>query len=291
MIIKLLHYLTKQLRITMSTINRHGYLSKGHYMSAENEILKQLVDLSAMLDMPATQDQRKSLPQSKSHTWKARIVSKIKGMCWHQALGEINTAAIARYHSSNASHLRKGGVQTISYTWSIEKDGRIILCNDFKSKTWSQGTRDIAGDENALYMSVCFCGNFRGKGHDKGSFGPTQEQMNAGENLWRVCRNYFKWSKAEIKGHFDFGKPACPGHVLETMITSMRHGIEADLSYDSPKGRQALLNHFGANLVVDGLWGKKSTEALKAFQNGNLLVPDGIWGKKTEAVINELLGA
>ena len=262
-------------------------------MSAENDILKHLVDLSAMLDLPATQDQRKSLPQSKTHKWRTRSVKDIKGMCWHQALGEINTVGIARYHSSTSSHLNKGkGVQTISYTWSIEKDGRIILCNDFKSKTWSQGTRDIAGDENALYMSVCFCGEFRGKGHDKGSFGPTEPQMQSGMLLWRVCRNYFKWSKAEIKGHFDFGKPACPGLILEGMITSMRHGIEEnEISFESPKGRQALLNHMGANLVVDGLWGAKSTAALKAFQSKYKLVPDGIWGKKTEAVINELLEA
>ncbi len=260
-------------------------------MSAEKAILTKLSVLADLLDLPATQDQRKSLPQSKSHTWKTRIVSKIKGMCWHQALGEISTIGIARYHSSNTSHLRKGGVQTISYTWSIEKDGRIILCNDFKSKTWSQGTRDIAGDENALYMSVCFCGDFNGEGH-KGKREPTQQQMLSGMLLWRVCRSYFKWSKAEIKGHFDFGKPACPGHVLETMITSMRHGIQGnDLSYDSPKGRQALLNHFGAELVVDGIWGDKSILALKSFQTKYKLVPDGIWGKKTEAVINELLGA
>jgi len=44
---------------------------------------------------------------------------------------------------------------------------------------------------------------------------------------------------------------------------------------------QEMLNHYGANLTVDGVYGKATHEAVEAYQRGNGLVPDGWAGSKT----------
>jgi murein L,D-transpeptidase YcbB/YkuD len=47
------------------------------------------------------------------------------------------------------------------------------------------------------------------------------------------------------------------------------------------KSMQALLNVYGANIAVDGIFGPKSTIALKNYQTSHNLTADGICGEKT----------
>lgn len=50
---------------------------------------------------------------------------------------------------------------------------------------------------------------------------------------------------------------------------------------------QALLNVFGAGLVVDGIFGPLTQAAVKAFQKANGLVQDGIVGEKTSRALQD----
>ncbi len=47
------------------------------------------------------------------------------------------------------------------------------------------------------------------------------------------------------------------------------------------KSMQALLNVYGANIKADGIFGPKSTVALKTYQTSHNLTADGICGEKT----------
>lgn len=51
---------------------------------------------------------------------------------------------------------------------------------------------------------------------------------------------------------------------------------------------QKALNEFGASLVVDGIYGRKTSQAVRDFQKSNGLTVDGLFGRKTLAKILEL---
>jgi peptidoglycan hydrolase-like protein with peptidoglycan-binding domain len=44
-------------------------------------------------------------------------------------------------------------------------------------------------------------------------------------------------------------------------------------------------------LIIDGIFGKYTLNALKIFQKDNNLIPDGIFGPKTKEVMNKILAA
>lgn len=55
------------------------------------------------------------------------------------------------------------------------------------------------------------------------------------------------------------------------------------------KKLQKCLNHFGANLKIDGVFGNITRGAFISWESKNNLKPDGIYGKKSYAVMKELL--
>ena len=90
----------------------------------------------------------------------------------------------------------------------------------------------------------------------------------------------------DLWGHHNFGKPACPGAVMQGVVDSIR-------SYAAPTRRlttvidwQSALNKVGAALEVDGVWGSQSRAALVDFQRTQQgLVVDGIRGPMSEAAL------
>ena len=98
----------------------------------EAKILRQLTSASRGVKLEKPHDGRAELavnPRGKK--WKARDPEKLQGLVWHQELGWGSVEAVARYHTSKSSHLYRGGVESIAYTWAIRRDGQIVLCNDF----------------------------------------------------------------------------------------------------------------------------------------------------------------
>ncbi len=60
--------------------------------------------------------------------WKAQI-----GCQLHR--GWESVEAVAKYHAGKTPHLRRGGVESIAYTFAIRREGQIVLCNDFREGT------------------------------------------------------------------------------------------------------------------------------------------------------------
>lgn len=56
---------------------------------------------------------------------------------------------------------------------------------------------------------------------------------------------------------------------------------------EAVKDVQTLLNIFGANLVVDGIFGPNTEASVKFFQSQNQLLVDGIVGPQTMAALSK----
>lgn len=257
----------------------------------ETELLKRLAGITGRDGLAPVVDLRTSLATNAGvEQWRRRDTEQVKGFVWHQGLSWGSVEGVARYHTGHGSHLHKGGVASIAYTWAIRRNGQIVLCNDFDKKVWSQGYLERDGDENAEFMSVMFEGFFRAPTVTDSSAGePTREQISAGLLLWSVCRESWRWKDSDLYGHYHFGKPACPGNTMKTIIEAVRFDTEEttfDLS--GAKGRQEALKKLGYYKgKADGSWGPLSKGALLLFQVKYKLVADGIWGPKTEAAIME----
>lgn len=263
--------------------------------SMENKILKTLATACTATDLPMALDGRGLLATNSNATpWKERDVASLEGMAWHQELGWGTIEGVAKYHTGPKSHM--GAKESIAYTWGIRRDGQIVLCNDFRKKTWSQGYRDRPGDENAEFMSVMFEGLFRSPTvNDSAAGEPNTAQLFAGLMLWQVCRSEWKWDSQDLYGHFQFGKPACPGNTLETIVRAIRFNIppKSDLviyDWNVVADRQTALLKLGyLEGTADGLWGPMSKGALADWQLDMGLDHDGLWGPMTERKMNEVL--
>ena len=258
----------------------------------ETTILNRIAEASTGLGTIEPFDGRTSLKRnSRGKKWKTRDVDALKGMVWHQELGWGSVEAVAKYHTGKNSHLHRGGVESIAYTFAIRRDGQIVLCNDFKKAPWSQGFKGRPGDENAEFMSVMLEGLFKAPGVTDPSAGePNDKQMLAGLTLWHVCREEWGWNENDLYGHYHFGKPACPGDTIQTIIDSVRANVQKpQYDFGTVEGKQQALKDLGFYAgAVDGSWGPQSRGALIRFQEKHGLVPDGIWGPKTEVA---MLGA
>lgn len=137
---------------------------------------------------------------------------------------------------------------------------------------------------------------------------PHPEAMAALEDLvlsYLVPRYGLDVADGGLVGHFDAGKPACPGDALEQWVREQRGEdvrIQADdptvpltidaRRLDSVQERQQALLDLGYDLGrwgADGKWGEASKAALMAFQGAAGLVPDGLWGPKTARAVQEAL--
>lgn len=259
----------------------------------ENEVMKAVANGVRGLKLPKPKDLREALKTNpRGRKWKSRRVDLLKGFVWHQELGWGSVEAVAEYHTGKDSHLVTGGTESIAYTWAIRRDGQIVLCNAFDKATWSQGYKGRKGDENAEFMSVMYEGLFDGEGVTDASRGePNEEQMLSGLVLWRVCRGLWEWEADDLYGHYLFGKPACPGGTLSTIVDAIRaNAPRRSFDLNSVNGRQEALKALGFYTgSVDGLWGPASKGALVVFQAENGLSGDGVWGPRTQAKMLEIL--
>ena len=207
-------------------------------------------------------------------------------------------SGVAKYDISPDCHLAPGvGVPSISYTMFVERPGAIYLCNDVEAKTWSQGDGSKPGDENEMFLAICFGGNFSGDGYT-GSQDPSVEQIAALPKLWQHLKDVLSLKNNGLHGHYDFGKPACPGNILKAMIENIRSVKDwADpvFSFDignfmSSTGRQKALQRLGYYTGdLDGIWGSGCRAALSKFQRAVGLTPDGVWGDLTTNAVTAAL--
>ena len=221
-------------------------------------------------------DLRDKLPTNTTgYTFRNRDVNRLEGMAFHQALSWGTIEQIHKYHTG-PNHMDKNGLSRISYTVGIRRNGEVCMLNDLETKTWSQGYRNRAGDENAEFIGVMFEGMFSwGKeteylGQRLGE--PTEHQIASALQVWNDSADFFNWDCRDIYGHFDFGKESCPGRTIEAII----RGIRTQYDFDVTKERTRFLkayefkdttafqesvnrSGFGVKIGVDGVWGARET--------------------------------
>ena len=239
-------------------------------------------------------DLRGKLPSHASKSFARRDPSKLKGLTGHHTAGPTGTyerfLAVAEYHVG-PNHVSSTGAPGILYTLGIDKDGVVCIFHDLEVATWSQGTRSIPGDENADYLAVLVLGDFSSKDHQGSE--PTLDQMHAFLGVAKACR--WLWGLSfDFTGHFQFGKPACPGATLETIIrAAATHVVVVDPRSREPMTMlevQVALDRLGFDPgPIDGLPGPSTRSAICAFQKSADLVVDGQAGPATIAALDRAL--
>lgn len=245
------------------------------------------------------QDSRTTLPRGPGK-WGKRRVENILGIVVHHTAGGGDVVATARYHSG-PNHVDIDGMPGIGYTFFIDAQAVVHLCNDLDDATWSQGghgAQDLDGDgkvdghPNKNYLSICVGGNFDSPLNPTGEQ-PTGDQIVAfvalvghltGHAPSSVFPAHLLGALAHVGlavwGHDAFGKAACPGSILSAICRAMRN---ANASPRSTKLWQLALDTEGFSPgPADGKWGPRSKGALVAFQRARGLPVTGVRDRMTE---------
>lgn len=227
---------------------------------------------------PKIVDIRDQLPVHETRRFARRKLSDIRGVVYHHLAGDFPVDGVARYHVSEDCHISPGkGCPGIVYTFFVEKDGTVYLCNDLENVTWAQGGGTVPIPQaraNVQFVSVGFRGDFSSKGH-KGKNKPTEQQLDVARRLWFHLKDQLDLSEDMLFGHYDFGKAACPGDDIAKVIeTVCAEGLQVKPNLprsieDWQKGLVRLGHDLGTygpkKDGVDGSWGKASQEALDLF--------------------------
>ena len=234
-------------------------------------------------------DMRGNLAKHASKTFSDRAVGSLQGVAFHHSAGSTGGLdkflAIARYHVG-PNHISSTGAPGICYSMGITADGEVAIFHPLEAKTWSHG------NANSSHVGVLVCGDFSTPGHDAKEPSP--------EQLWAVCcvalafRSVFGVGFG-FAGHFDFGKPRCPGSTIEAMVRAMRTHVAQPHdagNLDSLAAVQTALGKLGYTPgTPDGIMGPKTRGAICAFQKGAGLQVDGIAGPRTRASLSAAVAA
>lgn len=184
------------------------------------------------------------------------------------------------------------------------QDRRFVVYRlwDDEWHTWHTGD-----DENEDGVGVAWSGSFRTRHAPTFStLDPHPTAMEAGQSLivdYLLPRYNLK--PDALRGHFDAGKPTCPGDAIEEWVRQTRgedfddreNAEEATAKVDMRpldtwRQRQAALVDLGFDVGpagVDGVFGFATRRAVEAFQDSVGLVSDGVWGPRTEAAMRRAL--
>jgi N-acetyl-anhydromuramyl-L-alanine amidase AmpD len=147
--------------------------------------------------------------------WSVRELTGINRIIIHQELGEANVEAVNHYHIRK-NHISSRGCPHLCYHYGIEKNGEIIHANELNHITWHTRGQNDTG------IGIMLAGNFAGPGHETGTTEPSLEQINSLEELCDYLIKAFGISNLDLYGHYHFGKPACPGYVVQNWIENRR---------------------------------------------------------------------
>ncbi len=271
------------------------------------------------------------LPRSRTRSYKRRR-GTIQEVVIHQSagarrVGEDAAVRIARFHTQPPK-IRDGrkvgggkGWPGIGYTFVVPS---VVDVRDGKAEVYRTQPDDLhtyhtGRGWNARAVGVCVAGTYRSR-HVKATqddpYAPDGLALEALEELVHAYLLPRYGLKAEdLRGHFDAGKPGCPGDYLEQWVRHYRgegvtHPSPRDGSFglfapleerlrsvsplDTAAERQQALVDLGYDLGtwgernngVDGLWGEDSRGALEAFQVDAGVVDEvGRWGPTTETAM------
>lgn len=189
--------------------------------------------------------------------------------------------------------------------------GRYVVyrCWDDSWITWHSGS-----GWNKRSVAVGLSGMLRSRHAPRWSadYGraPSAQQTDALQDLVEgFLLPRYGLTTADVMGHFDCGKVACPGDDVEIWIRKLRgehvgwspFGGSTEMSYEDKaldlstwRKRQSALVSLGYWIGpsgVDGIPGPITRAAIEAFQSSSGLVVDGVWGRYTEAGVRKALKA
>lgn len=175
-------------------------------------------------------DLRGQLPAGSGH-WRERNPEALSGVVVHHAAGVVDgvdgVIAVARYHVAAPPAGR--GWPGIGYFASVARNGVVHIHRDLE--VWGAHADYDArpGSENETLIGLLVMGNFRGPHNDtpaKTQQEPTWQQVWAVLAFYRACLSIWpEWDRLPdrgLLGHFELGKPACPGATLEAIIRAAR---------------------------------------------------------------------
>lgn len=250
------------------------------------------------------EDIRSSIARHETKRFPTRAVRDIRGIVLHQTAGGDNVHACARYHTG-PNHVCADGCPGLLYTFFVDQAGRVYWCNDLEAATYSQGGKGtpVPGTRaNVNFLAIVCGGDFDGPSYVGDDRSPTAVQLHAVLEL--VCHltgeldsagipddlfGVLRCTSEDVWGHAQFGKPNCPGLVLQAIADGLRNRVGVVVSWGARDYQQALaeLGYLEAD-DVDGVWGPQSRGALIAFQRDQGLEPDGLRGPLTQARLDEL---
>jgi len=243
------------------------------------------------------------LPAHKTKKHRTRTASRIKYIIIHKSGADgragLNGAIdCARYVVDSRDFPGMAYTFWLPRSPLLDEKGRFIAfrCQPDTVCSWHTNTR-----MNTEGVGIGVQGNYDGDG---GAIlrNPTPAQWTMLEALYSylLARHNIDLSAdtSALTGHFEHGKPVCPGDALVAWIREKRGEVVVAPPSLAPKteevdprafdvaDRQLALQALGYPLgKVDGLWGFQSRAALEAFQRKEKLHVDGVWGPKTAAVI------
>lgn len=228
-------------------------------------------------------DLRGKLPEHATRRFAQRVPADILGDCSHHTGHPSQSLkGYASYHVGS-NHVSSKGCPGLLYSAAIDDAGQAYLCRDFADITWSQGKgykdgrEDWSGDENRHLVAILVMGDFDSPGHRGKSGTPTNKAIATWRRLTAWLGQLFGYGPGARFGHFDFGKRACPGSLLQTLIECSRAG-SAQLETDKD-WQDALLRWKPDCLPVwgpDDDWGTESRAALAAFERAHSHRVDGL---------------
>jgi len=204
-------------------------------------------------------DIRRTIPRHTTRKWKTR--NEVDTIIVHTSASDNQDPnKTARYHvtSGPQNHLSKRGAPSISYHDFVAKDGTVYHCNSYTDITW----HTKGWNNRGVGVALAFKGQL---GHP-----PDSVQFRAlKEHLVVLCL-YMKILPKDIRGHREG-----PGMILGVLGKGSKKykkscpgwGINLDaLRDDVTRCLQRRLASEGLYRgKIDGLFGKKSKAALKAF--------------------------
>ncbi|MGQ8334910.1 peptidoglycan recognition protein family protein [Sunxiuqinia sp. A32] len=230
----------------------------------------------------------RELPWHPNRIWGKRELRQIKKIIIHQEMGESSIEQVNKYHTKPGvqNHISEKGCPHFCYHYGIRKNGEIVQANELSDIVWH------CSGQNTSAVGIMLEGNFAGPGHELGTSAPTGEQLKAIENLVNFLLKSLQLSNYDVFGHYHFGKPACPGYIIQEWIekkrpeTNFMNKVEVEKSATNVQKLLKKLDY--AVGKADGIMGVKTLAAIKNFQADHQLEVDGIVGPQTWNTLTKL---
>lgn len=243
------------------------------------------------------------LPTHKTKKHRTRTANKIKYIIIHKSgadgrAGFNGALDCAKYVVSARDFPGMAYTFWLPRSPLLDDKGRFVVfrCQPDTVCSWHTSTR-----MNTEGVGIGVQGNYDGDG-GPALRTPTPAQWTMLEALYDyLCVRHnidLSADKSALTGHYEHGKPVCPGDALVAWIREKRGQVVVTPPSIAPKeeevdprtfdvaARQTALKALGYDLgKVDGLWGFKSRAALETFQRKERLHVDGVWGPKTASAI------